>query len=172
VSGVSKCTPRKGYLALESEGAECHFKNIKIKELPSTNPKPEEVADEDKGFKSLFDGLDLDGWVHYVPPGFTEDRKWKAADGRLIAGGTNYLSTKESFGPCELVFDWKVPAKAANPAIVVSVGGRMRDVTLPTGAKAGTWHRQTLKSDGGSAPVQFLPADGLEIMNVFVRELK
>ena len=44
VSGVSKCTPRKGYLALESEGAECHFKNIKIKELPSTNPKPEEMA--------------------------------------------------------------------------------------------------------------------------------
>ena len=36
VSGVSKCNPRKGYLALESEGAECHFKNIKIKELPST----------------------------------------------------------------------------------------------------------------------------------------
>src|SRR5262249_32386577 len=32
VSGVSKCNPRKGYLALESEGAECHFKNLKIKE--------------------------------------------------------------------------------------------------------------------------------------------
>jgi hypothetical protein len=44
VSGVSKCNPRKGYLALESEGAECHFKNLKIKELPSTNPKPEEIA--------------------------------------------------------------------------------------------------------------------------------
>lgn len=36
VSGVSECKPRKGYLALEAEGAECHFKNLKIKELPSS----------------------------------------------------------------------------------------------------------------------------------------
>src|SRR5262249_25356993 len=50
VSGVSQCNPRKGYLALESEGAECHFRNLKIKELPSTNPRPEECADVDKGF--------------------------------------------------------------------------------------------------------------------------
>ena len=35
VSGVSKCNPRKGYLALESEGAECHFRNIKIKRDPA-----------------------------------------------------------------------------------------------------------------------------------------
>src|SRR4051812_15078697 len=110
VSGVSECRPRKGYLALESEGAVCHFRNIKIKELPSTNPKPDEVADEDKGFKALFNGLDLDGWEHYVPPGYTSDNKWKAEGGRLVAGGTNYLSTKRKYGPCELVFDWKVPA--------------------------------------------------------------
>src|SRR5207247_738275 len=57
VSGVSKCNPRKGYLALESEGSECRFKNLKIKELPSTNPKKEEVADEAQGHKSLYTGL-------------------------------------------------------------------------------------------------------------------
>ena len=50
VSGVSACRPRKGYLALESEGAECHFRNLRIKELPSTSPKPEETAEEAKGF--------------------------------------------------------------------------------------------------------------------------
>ena len=48
VSGVSQCKPRKGYLALESEGAECHFRNLKIKELPTTNPKPDEIAKEAK----------------------------------------------------------------------------------------------------------------------------
>ena len=62
VSGVTQCNPRKGYLALESEGSECHFKNIKIKELPSTNPKPEEVAKADEGFKSIYTGVDLAGW--------------------------------------------------------------------------------------------------------------
>src|SRR5439155_6142753 len=62
VSGVSKCSPRKGYLALESEGSECRFKNLKIKELPSTNPKPQETANVAEGFKNLYTGLDLDGW--------------------------------------------------------------------------------------------------------------
>ena len=173
VSGVSECKPRKGYLALESEGAECHFRNLLIKELPSTNPKPEEVATPDRGHKLLFNGLDLDGWEYYTPPGYTEDREWKAASGRLVAGGTNFLTTKQRFGAVELVFDWKVPAKSANPECVVSVGGRMINVTLPKGARAGAWNRQTITYEGkGPAPVKFLPAEGLELMNIFVRELK
>lgn len=174
VSGVSECHPRKGYLALESEGAVCHFRNIKIKELPSTSPKPAEVAEEAKGHKALFNGLDLDGWEHYVPPGYTQDDKWKVRNGHLVAGGTNFLSTRQKYGPCELIFDWKVPAKAADPKIVVSVGGRHIDVTLPKGGvKAGGWNRQTITSGGtGAAPIQLLPAEGLEIMNVFVRETK
>ena len=39
VSGVRSCRPRKGYLALESEGAECHFRNLRIRELPITPEK-------------------------------------------------------------------------------------------------------------------------------------
>jgi hypothetical protein len=34
VNGVSKATRKKGYLCLESEGAEIHFRNIQIMELP------------------------------------------------------------------------------------------------------------------------------------------
>jgi hypothetical protein len=34
VNGVSKSTQKKGYLCLESEGAEIHFRNIRILELP------------------------------------------------------------------------------------------------------------------------------------------
>ena len=34
VNGISKSTARKGYLCLESEGAEIHFRNLKIIELP------------------------------------------------------------------------------------------------------------------------------------------
>ena len=30
VSGGTKCKPRKGYICLESEGSECHFKNLRI----------------------------------------------------------------------------------------------------------------------------------------------
>jgi hypothetical protein len=34
VNGVSKSSQRKGYICLESEGAEIHFRNLKIIELP------------------------------------------------------------------------------------------------------------------------------------------
>lgn len=34
VNGISKSTVRKGYLCLEAEGAEIHFRNLKITELP------------------------------------------------------------------------------------------------------------------------------------------
>jgi Domain of Unknown Function (DUF1080) len=35
VNGISQSTKRKGYLCLESEGAEIHFRNIRIMELPA-----------------------------------------------------------------------------------------------------------------------------------------
>lgn len=44
VNGISKSTQKKGYLCLESEGAEIHFRNIKIIELPSGITSPEQIA--------------------------------------------------------------------------------------------------------------------------------
>jgi len=35
VNGISKSSKKKGYICLESEGAEIHFRNIKIIELPA-----------------------------------------------------------------------------------------------------------------------------------------
>jgi len=34
VNGISKATVKKGYICLESEGAEIHFRNIRLMELP------------------------------------------------------------------------------------------------------------------------------------------
>jgi hypothetical protein len=168
VSGVSKCNPRKGYLALESEGSECHFKNLKIKELPSTNPKPDEVARVDEGFKLLFSGLDLTGWK-------TEKDAWKAEGGNLKAVGTADLVSEKKFGPCELIFDWKLPAQAEKAEVRASVGG-LPALPNPPGAKPGTWQRQTVTAAVGTvsdpAPVVLKATEGVEIRNVFVRELK
>jgi hypothetical protein len=44
VNGVSGSTVKKGYLCLESEGAEIHFRNIQIMELPQGHPAAEEIA--------------------------------------------------------------------------------------------------------------------------------
>lgn len=167
VSGVSKSNPRKGYLAFESEGAECHFKNVKIKELPSTNPKPDEVAKVWDGHVSLFTGIDLTGWK-------TDAGAWKAGGGVLRAAGTAPVATEKAFGKCELIFDWKVPAKVEAPAVMVKTGSPTPiRVTLPAGTKGGGWHRQTITRESGPVgPIVFEPTEGLELMNVFVKELK
>ena len=42
VTIAKDCVPRRGYLNLEAEGSEVHFKNLRIKELPTTNTPPEQ----------------------------------------------------------------------------------------------------------------------------------
>ena len=184
VSGVSKCSPRKGYLALESEGAECHFKNIKIKELPSTNPKPEEVAKVAEGHVSIFNGIDLKGWT-------TEKNAWKVGGGVLKATGKEQLTSEEKYAKCELVFDCKMPATSKADWSVVFGTNQVHTRTNPDIDSRGQWNRivATVGKDGvshtlngrqgaksnfvpGTGPIAFKPAEGLEIMNVFVRELK
>ncbi|MGB0990850.1 MAG: 3-keto-disaccharide hydrolase [Akkermansiaceae bacterium] len=44
VNGISGATQKKGYICLESEGAEIHFRNIKIMELPGGVITPEQTA--------------------------------------------------------------------------------------------------------------------------------
>lgn len=44
VNGIAKSTQKKGYLCLESEGAEIHFRNIRILELPPGVTTPEQTA--------------------------------------------------------------------------------------------------------------------------------
>ena len=44
VNGISKASVKKGYICLESEGAEIHFRNIKIMELPAGVTSPEQTA--------------------------------------------------------------------------------------------------------------------------------
>lgn len=46
VNGVAKASVKRGYLCLESEGAEIHFRNIQIMELPPGIIKPGEAAPE------------------------------------------------------------------------------------------------------------------------------
>ena len=44
VNGITKASQKKGYLCLESEGAEIHFRNMTIVELPSGVTSPEQTA--------------------------------------------------------------------------------------------------------------------------------
>ena len=44
VNGMSQSSVRKGYLCLESEGSEIHFRNIRLLELPGGMATPEQTA--------------------------------------------------------------------------------------------------------------------------------
>ena len=58
-----EASPRKGYLCLESEGGVVHYRNLKIQELPETPIDAEHIAVANRGFVSLYSGLDLRGWT-------------------------------------------------------------------------------------------------------------
>ena len=124
VSGASQCRPRKGYLCLESEGSECHFRNLKIKELPSSNPPAEETASLAQGHRSLYTGIDFSGWQwdaghqgHWVARDWTLDY-----DGRSAAP-EKHLWTAKEFRDFELIADWRLsgsPVKKKIPVILAS----------------------------------------------------
>ena len=154
VSGVSDCKPRKGYLALESEGSECRFRNFKMTELPSTNPKPEECATLDMGHVSLFTGLTLDGWE-------CEKDTWKVGDGTLRAAKASQLKLTKKLPKGELVFDYRLPAKTEGKA-TLSLGGTVKELN----EKPGAWHRMTVPVDG---EVVFTPVVGMELRSLFAK---
>jgi hypothetical protein len=107
---ASGASPRKGYIMLESEGAECQFRNVRIAELPSTNPKPEDVARSAEGFVPLFNGLNLDGWK--LPDG--DNGHWKVKgevidyDAMSEAKGEKHLWTAKSYSDYTIVVDWRI----------------------------------------------------------------
>jgi hypothetical protein len=111
VTVAKAASPRQGYLMLESEGGEAHFRNLRIKELPSTDPRPEEIANEAEGFVPLFTGLDLRGWK--VPEG--DNGHWKVvnqvidydAQSESPARDKSLWSDRE-FGDFQLVVDWRI----------------------------------------------------------------
>ena len=122
VSGASACWPRKGYICLESEGGVVHYRNIRIKETSSTNPRPEEVAPLDQGFKSIYTGIDLSGWkTEGQSKGQWQAKDWILAnDGKGGADGDT-LWTEKEYGDFIMIVDWRVPKDAgAEPS------GRMR----------------------------------------------
>jgi hypothetical protein len=134
VSGGSECKPRKGYICLESEGSECHFRNLRIQELPSTNPSPEETASEARGFVPLLAEPDLAAW-RKVPGNAGH---WVVRDWRLLYDGKSeaapprdkHLWTAKDYGDFELIVDWRLtsrPVKKKYPVVLASGDDKLDD---------------------------------------------
>lgn len=161
VSGVSECSPRKGYLALESEGAECHFRNLKIKELPTTNPKPEEIAKVWEGHVSLFDGLTLKGFE-------TKEGTWTVNDGVLRLKKNVPIGFSLPLPPGELIFDWKMPGKGE---VGCSFDPGIGKLGASVSGKAGQWNRAVISLHQEANPRWGdIGTEGLELRNIFFKK--
>lgn len=62
VTRGEEANPSKGYICIESEGGVVEYRNARIRELTNTPLEPGAVAIADRGFRSLYSGLDMRGW--------------------------------------------------------------------------------------------------------------
>lgn len=124
VSGGTGCNYRQGYLCLESEGGPAEFRNLRLKPLPSTHPRPDEIAPLAEPFRPLYTGVNLAGWRAEAG----QEDHWQVNDWMLHFDGQGQtLWTEKTFGDFELICDWRWTAKPVK---------RSLPVILPTGEPA------------------------------------
>jgi hypothetical protein len=83
------CHPRKGYICLESEGGVVNYRNVRIRELPEAAIEPKDIAVANRGFRSLYTGVDLSAW--------TAGEGWTVNDWILSSAGQSPLLGLERF---------------------------------------------------------------------------
>lgn len=181
------CVPRKGYICLESEGGVVDYRNLRIRELPDTPIDPAHVAIADRGYRSLYTGVDLSGWDR-------GEARWNSRDWILAFEGTRdeggSIATEEWFGDHGLLFDVRLHEGSAPPDIM------LRGVTaleLPPDAFTETWNRVEIvvrdktvevSVNGASVdaaieasrlrrrgPFVIVPNGRVDLANLFVREV-
>ncbi len=115
VSGGYDITPRKGYIALESEGAPAMFRNLRIRELPSADALPaDQVAAADEGYRSLYSGVDLSGWREEGAAGHFATADWQIAAGGTGRTPKGTLTSVQSFQNLDFFIDWRCGAPQEN----------------------------------------------------------
>ncbi len=191
-SGGSKTIPRKGYIVLESEGSDIYFKNLRVKELPGSDAPEAEVAELDRGFKSIYTGVDLTGWKVEA----AQQDHWQAKDWTLLCDGkvegeNKNLVSEKSYADFQLIMDWKTPAKPAPQQVPILLGGVFPQCKIDK--QPNQWNRALITIQDGKTkisindqpaidgpliaatgtPIILLHrAEGIHFANLYVRPLK
>jgi hypothetical protein len=182
-------SPRKGYICIESEGGIVHYRNMRLKELPDTPIDREHVAIADRGYRSLYTGVDLEGWK--AASGW-KSKNWVLGSEKdahplvseeIFSGDVGFLfdvkSAEESSvpifgigGDIELEFDRK---NAALAKLLQESGkwnrieGTIRNGKMTVSVNGKQWGDPIdAKSDG---PVLLRPIGPCDWANIFVRDL-
>lgn len=112
--------PASGYLCLESEGSEIHFRNIRVKDLGASVTKDRQPTDpvnglsdlgQGEGFVPLYNGLNFQGWKY----GKDQEGLFKANNWTINLDGGGEpgrdLWTEKSYKDFVLICDWRWTAK-------------------------------------------------------------
>lgn len=170
------CVPRKGYICLESEGGIVHYRNVRIRELPETEIQPDMVAIANRGYRSLYSGLNLNGWQHTKQDQANQGDggNWSADDWVLSFQGTSdeagMLATEETFDKAAFVVDVRFNNDQSSAEI--EFGDQMRvDLQDPTIAQrlqpVGKWNRIEASSPGSD---QWLEVNGTRVPQALPNE--
>ncbi len=76
--------------------------------LPKNGPRVVDPGPPPADAIVLFDGKDLSEWKSDKDGG---PAKWEIKDGAAMVNGTGGISTKRSFGDCQLHIEWATPAQ-------------------------------------------------------------
>lgn len=154
VTRGTKAMPSKGYLCIESEGGVVHYRNMKIKVLPDSPLDDSQIAIADRGYRSIYSGLDLRDWKT------NQESHWKANDWVLDhsptdANAKSSLTYEKSTATQGFVVDFRLPE--ATSAVSVHIPGFQKPLLLSADSKPiadsfverGGWNRVegTLTSD-------------------------
>ncbi|MFQ3167516.1 MAG: hypothetical protein ACI8QI_000042 [Limisphaerales bacterium] len=196
VTRGKEASPRKGYICIESEGGVVHYRNMRIKELPTTPLTPGQVAIANRGYRCLYSGVDFSGWR--AAEGW-QSRDWQFRfDGKSDAADKS-LQTTESFGDFGFIFDVRVSGETEPCAFQLRGSGASSIMIEPSlykdalVLKGRNWNRfegelrgdrlslslngkpifTGKKLDGvlANGPLKIVPSGPINFANVYVRDL-
>ena len=189
-------SPRKGYICIESEGGVVHYRNMRIKELPATPIKPEQIAISNRGYRCLYSGVDFAGWK--------AGKGWRSHDWQFrfhgeSGGASTAMEFEEAFGDFGFIFDVRL-TEETKPLVFQLRGNDASAVRVATDLYKGdlvlkgrNWNRfegelrgnrLTLLLNGrrviadkklgdlpAKGPIRIVPSGPVSMANVYLRPL-
>jgi hypothetical protein len=149
VSAGYHAAPRKGYLCIESEGGEVHFRGMRLLPLPAAGRElaAAEIANslpDSARVLPLYDGLDLSPWET------DQQQAWVLKDWILAGVSPGVLTRDLPAGDLEVRLDWRFKKDAAG-AIPTNLPLELGGLRVPGMMRpAGEWNRLVASHTAGS----------------------
>lgn len=105
--------PRRGYICLESEGGRVDYRNLRIKEFPGSILEWGQSGIFDRGYSTIYTGVDLSGWGGDLGG-------WKVRDWQLVhapAKGSSRITLETEHADFGFLMDVKLTNKDSRATV-------------------------------------------------------